>query len=94
MLKSPQNITRFEGDKNVIILCAYSRNTLPVWEINGYLYNQLSLPVGYTAHVKGLLIPSVTREMNQTTFRCHYKQKVGYPRKLSEIGKLIVYNRD
>ena len=92
LVKGPQSISRYEGDKNVIIPCAYSRNTVPLWEINGFLYNKFSIPDGYSAHYKlGLLIPSVTVEMNQTTFRCHYKEDVGYPQKLSGTGVLTVY---
>ena len=90
----PQNVTRMEGHSIHIPCSFYALDSFPVWEINGYLYNVISIPKEYRFYRYGLYIHSLKTEMNGTTFRCHYSTGYGLQSEASAIGILTVLTKD
>lgn len=69
------NITRCEGDRYVIIPCYYGRDIyITNWKINGmdYIQDQVNEanPEFNAVLNNGIVINTVTSEMNNTTFQC------------------------
>ena len=63
-----------EGNTNVIILCPFCTNFAPpAWVINGTSYALENLPYPpYLLTYGGLLISQITKELNNTSFKCFY----------------------
>lgn len=66
----PRNITRIEGELDVFIPCPLSGFVLPVWKINGYVYELFQLPELFTPAYGGIYIETITRQLNGTTMQC------------------------
>lgn len=89
----PQNITRMNGDTNVVILCPYCTNFSPkIWEINGISYAWQNLPRAYSLIYGGLLIEGITSELNNTSFKCFYPIPGSVIVQPSSVGFLTVIN--
>ena len=74
----------------MIIPCPDHTDTPPIWKINGFYYDILSLPSEYKSSLIGLVIPVVFREMNSTSFQCQYSTGNGQNVESSSVGVLTV----
>lgn len=88
----PSILIRSELERDVFIPCPYSSPSLPTWIINGVHYESLQVPEEYISSPFGLLIKSVTVQLNETTFQCLSPTGHNYRLQESSVGKLIVYN--
>ena len=86
----PTNITRTEGELNVFIPCPLSGYILPIWKINGYVYEVYQLPDPYTPAYGGIYVTVVSRDLNGTTFQCYTQGENGYKLDVSPLGILTV----
>lgn len=92
----PRNITRMEGETDVFISCPYCLDDFnyPTWEVNGTVYFISNLPSQYLSAFGGLLIPIVTRALNNTSFRCYYPSpNSSFIPNESALGVLMVKRR-
>ena len=79
-----------EGVENVIIPCPIHTGLPPIWNINGNYYDINSLPQEYKPALIGIIIPTVYRDMNGTSFQCFYSTGDGLEVQQSSIGTLLV----
>lgn len=86
----PMDITRMEGAKNVIIPCPVYNAAPPIWNINGNYYNINNLPQEYRPALIGIVIPTIYKYMNGTSFQCFYSMGNGIQVQESSIGILLV----
>ena len=68
----PMDITRMEGADNVIIPCPIYTGLPPIWTISGNYYDFKSLPKEYKPAFIEIIIPTIYRDMNGTTFQYFY----------------------
>ena len=47
----------------------------PIWNISGNYYHFKSLPKEYKPAYIGIIIPTVYRDMNETTYQCFYSTR-------------------
>lgn len=66
----PINITRQEGEENVLIHCPFSANGAPIWKVNQTLYEPLGFKPPIQPTITGISITKLTRDLNQTSFQC------------------------
>lgn len=96
---TPKNITRTEGDRNVLIPCITQGNNIVAWQIKygeetafkSYTQEQVfKVNELFTPKINiGIVIYEVTAEMNGTAFMCHYT-KTGFISTRTDVGILIV----
>ena len=67
----PANITKYEGDEDVIIPCPFSGPATPYWRINSTTYHISQIEFPFTPLPNGnLFIHLVYRMLNNTSFQC------------------------
>ena len=68
--QDPINITREEGEENVLIHCPFSAVGAPIWKVNQTLYEPLGFKPPLRPTINGISITKTTRDLNQTSFQC------------------------
>ena len=87
----PMDIRRMVGAENVFIPCPFEfRSTPSIWRINGTDYTASTLPSIYRLAPSGLLIKTVHRCLNQTSFQCIDTSSTSLREEVSDIGVLTV----
>ena len=91
----PNDIEREAFETDVFIPCINTETQLPIWEINGLLYDLFHLPGKILPAVHGILIQVVEENMNGTTFRCYTEDtsKSILSVRASSLGTLTVYEQ-
>lgn len=84
-----------EGETDVFIPCPFSGQYLPIWKINGKVYELFQITEDeqlqdFIPSLRGLLITRVTQSLDGTTFQCLYPSGVGFNVMESSIGSLTV----
>lgn len=86
----PVNITRQEGEDNVIIHCPFSTSSTPIWRINSMLYEPLPLRLPLMPTKNGISISVVDMIYNNTSFQCFTPNGNGLDVCKSSTGTLTV----
>lgn len=81
---------RRQNDRNEFIPCPFSGPYSPVWKINEVSYESFTVPQEYIPFPHGLLIPTISQDMNGTTFQCLVLTGHKSELQLSTIGTLYV----
>lgn len=89
--QDPVNITRQEGEENVLIHCPFSAVGAPIWKANQTLYEPLSFKPPILPTITGINIAKLTRDLNQTSFQCFIANGIGELNvEASSVGWLTV----
>lgn len=89
----PRDITRTEGDNQVVIPCQSHRvQATPFWKINDTIYYYSDVPPPFIASRNGrdIIIPVVGSTLNGTSFQCFVPSSSGYGLISSSTGLLTV----
>ena len=86
----PVNISRREGEKNVVIMCPTFQAVAPIWRINNHIYGASSLPSPFYPAYDNLLILTVLSTMDNFTFQCFIPTGVRHEVVPSSTGTLSV----
>lgn len=87
----PTDITRREGEDDVVFICPSIESQVPIWKINDCIYGVTNLPHPFLAAYDNLLILFVDLSMDQFTFQCFiHSDKPGPDVSPSTIGRLNV----
>ena len=68
--QDPSNITRVEGEENILIHCPFSAIGAPIWRVNQTLRDPLSFKPPIQPTITGISITKLTCDFNQTSFQC------------------------
>ena len=81
-----------EGEEDIFISCPFYGEYVPIWEINGKLFELFQVPVNeqIIPASRGLLIPIVNLAMKGTTFQCFYPTGDNFEVKSSSHAVLTV----
>ena len=86
----PHNITRIEGEENVLVDCPFSSTGAPIWRINDSLFDVASIQPPFIPTTFGITISLVTRNIDQTRFQCFAPTGNGLQVNASDVGTLTV----
>ena len=94
-LQPSSDITRFEGETDVFIPCPFEFQPTPsLWMINKTAYSSATLPSLFTLNPGGLLIKTVHRCLDQTSFQCIDTSSNSLAGRKSSVAILTVLSRE